>query len=134
MAIMRLDPDLSSGDVYVKGDGLEEVTVDVSRDVPIRTVCGTWVWNADGQYYLNVRTKRSSLIIRYFARRRGEKQGAFTCVPRPQAPSTRQICVSRRLAATEARYIKASVLYISVLYSISLSAVSTGTKDLLGYP
>lgn len=76
-----LSKELWSNDawVHMTGDGLyDSDKVVLPQKVPVQTLCGTWAWNADGQYKMYIHTKDSSVMLRYFARRRGKKQGAFT--------------------------------------------------------
>mmetsp|Transcript_8098 Transcript_8098/g.23230 ORF Transcript_8098/g.23230 Transcript_8098/m.23230 type:complete len:284 (-) Transcript_8098:213-1064(-) len=81
MAVIRLDDRSSTGGSYLMGDGMgrdpsEELKV--NREIPIKTLCGTWTWSAGGQYEMMMRTKRSSVVLLYHARLRGQAQGAFT--------------------------------------------------------
>eukprot|EP00191_Tetraselmis_sp_GSL018_P007410 CAMPEP_0177613804 /NCGR_PEP_ID=MMETSP0419_2-20121207/22237_1 /TAXON_ID=582737 /ORGANISM="Tetraselmis sp., Strain GSL018" /LENGTH=281 /DNA_ID=CAMNT_0019110659 /DNA_START=514 /DNA_END=1359 /DNA_ORIENTATION=- len=76
--IVALESEERRGKLEVSGDGVDKQEIKVDRDLRVRTFCGTWAWNADGRYELDVETDDVVVVARYFARRRGQKLGAFT--------------------------------------------------------
>jgi hypothetical protein len=79
MVMLVLGQKFNDGVVTIQGDGLEvKDEINLNLQVPIRTVCGSWVWNGDGRYSIRVKTHDSFIMLRYFARQRGQKRGAFT--------------------------------------------------------
>ena len=79
MAVLVLGQQFDDGEITVQGDGLQvSDLVHVNLEVPVRTLCGSWVWNSDGMYKINIKTYDAFVMLRYFARARGMQQGSYT--------------------------------------------------------